>query len=700
MKKFAIIFTCIIIALLMVSCDSVIPDGNPDEKKDYDEVHSKLEGIESSSDKSEIEKNIKDLFGVSISLPSGSEYQAETLDLDSASSYIVMIKGTSVTAEDYFNSVKSKFNGWEMPETGELALGYEADKVVYGFAVENTDGYFGLVFTMTDKELVDQFVSKDDEFVNEIKTHSGVTLTLPECVKSIGLPGLSNNGAKVSYGGMLLNDNGSINKEEFDQFVSSVDSQLSGYTKSVEGEDDDMTVKWTNNSDPSKYFEAAYYEFDGTPMTSFSYNYLDKSLLAPWPTDDINELIGTNAGVPEYDGLYDDITVENHEDYEDDNSISIYLEGISEEEFNAYFALLETQGFTKMGGESEYSKPYWSKSISDTLYVEMKGSYSESYWGDGGNGSISIYKTVLENVYWPADEIAAQFGDKAAGKIPSVASAQRRTFEVYDDDYSYIYVSGTVDEQLFTSYCASIEALGFTLEEEWGQSKEYLYQWDDYDRLTVGVSYTSADDAGQEYMQVSIKYKPYESFVTLPANVQITHTANNYYSSTPVTETITKIGEDWYFSGTYGTSYYKYNSADRTWNVYNGYKLGSTGAMTWLKDSKSYDRYAVDSKLKSALSGVYVERLIEDADEFTKGSTVTLHGQSCVEYSESMNFGNSYGTSTVYYFNESMSIAFKMTSTVVSGGEERTSTWEITDFNTSVSSFEGAGITADMLPSE
>ncbi len=97
---------------------------------------------------------------------------------------------------------------------------------------------------------------------------------------------------------------------------------------------------------------------------------------------------------------------------------------------------------------------------------------------------------------------------------------------------------------------------------------------------------------------------------------------------------------------------------------------------------------------------MYVESLIEDADEFTKGSTVTLHGQSCVEYSRSMSFGSSYGTSTVYYFNESMSIAFKMVSTVISDGEERTSAWEITEFNTSVSSFEGAGITADMLPSE
>ncbi len=36
---------------------------------------------------------------------------------------------------------------------------------------------------------------------------------------------------------------------------------------------------------------------------------------------------------------------------------------------------------------------------------------------------------------------------------------------------------------------------------------------------------------------------------------------------------------------------------------------------------------------------MYVESLIEDADEFTKGSTVTLHGQSCVEYSRSMSFG-------------------------------------------------------------
>ncbi len=700
MKKSIVILLCIITAIALIACDQTPPMGDPDDTKSFEEAQSNFEAINDSNDKSDIEKNIKDVFGVSLSLPNGSEYIAETIELDAVSSYVVMIKGAAVSKEDYFNSIKSKFSGWTEIEGG-LGFSYETENVLYGAVVEEGDGYLGIVFSITDKEVANQFVSQDQEFVNEIKKYSGVTVTLPECVESIGLPDLRNDGAKVSYGGMLLGANGCINKAEFDEFVASLDSQLSGYTKTVEGEDDDMTVVWKNNADPSKYFEAEYYEFDGTPMTSFSYNYTDMSLLTPWPTDEINELFGVDAGVAEYNGLYDDLIFEGIGEYEEDNSVTIYLKGVTEEEFNAYFTLLESNGFAKIGGESEYSDEYWSKQISETLYVEMDGYYSGSYYDNSnGTGTIHIYKTVLENVTWPASEIEAQLGSKAAALIPTMPSAQRRTFEVYDDDYRYIYVKDIVDHELFTSYCEDLEAAGFTVIDEWGENyKQYEYQWDDYDRLEISVEYTGADDAGNKYIYVRINYQPYESFITLPTNVRLSYSTLYSYSTEPTVTTVTKIGEDWFFEGQYSKSYYKYDAATKTWSVYSGYSFGSEGGITWIKDDKTYDRYSIDKELENALSGIYVEKIKEEPEEFTKGSTTTILGQSCVKYVMESGI-STYTSVTEYEYNEATGLVFKMTATQAYGDDVNTSTVEITEYDTSISSFASVGITSDMLPNE
>lgn len=703
MKKILSVLICIIVMLTLASCSSTQEPtgtpGNPDNNESYDDAKDSIGNITDTSDKDEIEKNIKEVFGVDISLPEGSEYIAETVELDSVSSYVIMVKGATVSEEEYYNSIKSAFGAWtEIP--GEHGFSYQTENVIYGVVVEGEDEYLGIAFSISDKEVTDQFVSGNDEFINEIKKYSSVTLVLPECVESVALASHSNDGAKASYGGMLVGENSSLNKEEFDEFVSSIDSQLTGYTKTVDGDATDMTVVWTDNSDPTRYFEASYYEFEGTPMCSFSYNYVDKSMLTPWPTDEINAFMGTDAGVPEYNGMYDKLTFDDYGEYGDYDSISIYLSGVTEDEFDAYLDVLVANGFTRMGGDSEYSDEYWSKSITETLFVEIRGFYSQSYWNDSGEATIYVYKTVLENVTWPESEISEQFGEKAAAKIPGVEGAPRRTFEVYDEDYSYIYIKDIVDEDLYADYCTQLEALGFTLEDEWEYSREYLYQWDDYDRLTLAVSYTGEDDAGEKYIRIHIISEPYEPFVDLPQNVKITSTASSYYLSEPTITTTIKMGEDWYISGTYGIAYYEYNSADNTWSVYNGYRLGNDGEITWMKDSKSYDRYEVDKKLKSAISDIYVSAVIEDNEEYTKGQSVTVSGQECVEYSLSYSYGSSYGSITKYYLQEDMKIVFKTEAIVISDGEERSSTTEITEFNTSISSFADAGITSDMLPSE
>ena len=665
----------IILAMLMIfSLAACVNTGTPNSNDDFEEAQNGFNDIESSSNKSDIEKTIKNVFGVDISLPNAESYSADKLELSGVSTYIVLITGSSQNAEQYYNSVKSKFSKWTALD-GSKSFSYETEKVTYGAVFTDEDGTLSIAFTMTDKELLGDLISTPKGFCDAIKKVSGISITLPSSITSIGMADLRNDGALASYSGMLLADGASLNKAQFDEMVASLDSQLSGFTKTVEGGDTDMSVIWTNNSDSSQYFEAEYYEFDGTPMASLAFNYTDKSLLAAWPASQIDQVIGVATGIPAYDGEYTDLEVNYDEEYPDE--ISIELSNISETELNDWLEALTNAGFNKIGTDSEYSETYWSKQINDTTYVEVDGWYSE--YGD--TGEISIWKEVLDNASWPTSAISEALGQTAAAKLPTVASAPRRTFET-DDSGSYgfyIYVMDVADQALMDSYCQSLLSAGFVKTSE--RYHEYAYQWDNYDKLEVSVSYEGMDDGGNTYMYVRAKFIPYEPVIVVPTNVKIVYDlAEKDYSGNIETSAITiiKIGEDWYIETSSRTYFFKYNSTEKTWTAHYLAQNWSTKEYYWTEykggeDDNIFDRYEIDELIGSALSYLYMENIVDGEYEASAGS-LTVVGKSCTKY----EIG--YSTKTTYWYNEDTRLILKREG-------DSWYNFEVSIFDTTVTSF-------------
>ena len=82
MKKWIALLLCLMMLLALTACTgNDDPTKGQKNDKSFADVQKELRNIIDSDDKSDIEKNIKKVFGISISLPSGSEYDAEVMEL-------------------------------------------------------------------------------------------------------------------------------------------------------------------------------------------------------------------------------------------------------------------------------------------------------------------------------------------------------------------------------------------------------------------------------------------------------------------------------------------------------------------------------------------------------------------------------------------------------------------------------------------
>ena len=137
MKKIITILLCLLLAVSLVACGN---NGTPNANKDFDEAQKNFEDIEASTNKKDIEKTIKKVFGVDISLPDADSYSADTMEISGSSMYVVMISGSKQNAEQYYNSVKSKFSKWTAVDAAKT-FSYETEDVTYGAVIEDEE-YF------------------------------------------------------------------------------------------------------------------------------------------------------------------------------------------------------------------------------------------------------------------------------------------------------------------------------------------------------------------------------------------------------------------------------------------------------------------------------------------------------------------------------------------------------------------------------
>lgn len=670
------ILTFLIVAFMlfsMVSCDL----GGGKDSEDFGEAQEGFENIEDSDNKETIEKNIKDVFGVKITLPEAEDYAGATIGGSSMSMYMVTMTEPKVNAEEFFADIASAFSSWEANED-TLTYSRTTDKVLYGAVIAMEGDLLTIAFSMTDNELIEGMTSGPTEFIKEIEKYSGVKLEFPSFVTSVGLPSLSNDGAKAQYGGMLLNGSANLNEENFLALADALSSQLSGYTM-VEGEAEswgpEAVLQWIDNSDESRYFELELYDFDGMQYVEFAYHYTDRSLLPAWPSDQIDAFFGKAIALPAYSGNYKELEVSEYKNEQPGeyseylDHIAVYMTWTEEEELDPWLASIESAGYAKTAGD--YTDEYiYVKDLGNGLYANVSAEY-DSY---GGQLTITVEKEELTGLEWPAEHIKTQYGAEFAALLPAIAEAPRRVFDV---ENNYIYIRNNLDTEAVETWCAAMRAAGFEETTKTSERAKYSMIFDNYDQVEVSLSF------GENYGTFYVDYEKYEGpGFTLPTNAYIEYTYA--YSSNPdskITYKVTKIGEDYYFdSGALSKTYFKYDASAKTWTRYNGMNLGDS--IMWIKADKVLDRYGVDKALKSSMNNLFYTKsnyMVED-----QSTTKTIAGSQCIKITSTQSTAE-------YWLSRDTGLLFAQNAFTLI---------EVVKYDTSVKSLADAGITADMLPNE
>lgn len=87
---------------------------------------------------------------------------------------------------------------------------------------------------------------------------------------------------------------------------------------------------------------------------------------------------------------------------------------------------------------------------------------------------------------WPSSEIASVMNEKCKLTIPEFAISGQYTYFFYGTG---IYVYGTSDSDLSSSYVSSLTAANFLLGYDAYQELDYYYDWEEY--VSVYLSYNA-----------------------------------------------------------------------------------------------------------------------------------------------------------------------------------------------------------------
>ena len=138
MKKKITLFISIIMALTMAFSLAACKDntGGGGLPPTLEQVVEKVQDMPVSTEENAIENAIDEVFGVDLNLPEGS-YNAQVYTVGNVSAYVVTVSGANTTATDYYNSIKAEMLAkGYTAEDSELAFYKVAGTVVYSVGVE------------------------------------------------------------------------------------------------------------------------------------------------------------------------------------------------------------------------------------------------------------------------------------------------------------------------------------------------------------------------------------------------------------------------------------------------------------------------------------------------------------------------------------------------------------------------------------
>ncbi len=167
-----------------------------------------------------------------------------------------------------------------------------------------------------------------------------------------------------------------------------------------------------------------------------------------------------------------------------------------------YGEALEDAGFTKSTEDDSYGYTiyqYYVQANDDyNLVVEYSYFPGNDYYSAGN--SISMYLSqIIKEVKvdaWPANEIASVMNEECKLAIPEFAVSGQYTYFFYGTG---IYVYGTSDSDLSSSYDSSLTAANFLLGYDAYQELDYYYDWEEY--VSVYLSY----DADEKVFMILVQ---------------------------------------------------------------------------------------------------------------------------------------------------------------------------------------------------
>lgn len=312
--------------------------------------------LSESNDKTTVESNASAYIGVSVALPTASAVSAKKYSFNDVNSYVVELTGASVTAADYYSSLKAELTakGWTANDEEQVLYKISGD-VVYGISVEGdeesaNDKDFCVGYTIADKSVMDE--DGDGGSDGGSGGDGGNTAVWPtaQITAAIGVNALP------VYAGTATNItfvNSAIQNTALITVYGATESDVTAYKALL-----------TSNGFTLKAESGAYVKTSGTTKVAVTATFVDASaisaassmsvvveytpaneLLTEWPTATLVAFAGDGV-IPAIVGA---------ENYElkayASNQATLTISGITESEYEAYCTLLLANSFY---GEYDY----------------------------------------------------------------------------------------------------------------------------------------------------------------------------------------------------------------------------------------------------------------------------------------------------------------------------------------------------------
>ncbi len=627
MKKKITLFISIIMALTMAFGLTACKDntgGGGGLPPTLEQVVEKVQDMPVSTEENAIENAIDEVFGVDLNLPEGS-YNAQVYTVGNVSAYVVTVSGANTTATDYYNSIKSEMLAkGYTAEDSELAFYKVAGTVVYSVGVE-ADG-------------------------NDVIISMGATS--PTATPGGGIPGGTTPGGQTG---------GATTTWPASQIQSILGYALPQYT----GQAESFVV--------TPYTEGGVV---GVSVTITGAN-----------ADDLEAYIG-NVGVFRdngYSSAGSNVWAKRL-DNGDNLVIPTYTQGDYDDNFRpttlTFIAYIESNtGIYSSWPSTDITASFASAGVPS---YEGGTSYDFSDTASSYNDFADAYESIIQ-----AYQIALQYGVVDAELEAQYQEALELIEEAEKVRSSRITVYGT-NETERQAYITKILASpdrnneeNFVLTGSDEYSRLYTYYTTEY-KISITLSDVEDGKLHIDLLRVPTSLLEDDDLpvvagaYTLPQNVKIVYDDGIYQYIAY------KIGDDYYVgkqylpdsalgqysSGMIEQKYYKKNG--NVWDVYTM----DIGDSDWVKDT-DWQENDITYLEKDVFDFIVC---IDDVEEAVEIGTQTVAGKNCAVYESDTGYYRE-----VYYVDEESNLIYKSEfyyDTTLGMA------YEITEFNTAVTSFE------------